>query len=132
MRPQLKLGAALMLLAVSQLANAQEAKPQAVIAASPDDKFVWLEDVAGEKSLAWVKARNQVTRGKLDGDAGFNKLRDDLKVVLDSKDRIPGIRKMGKSYYNFWTDAEHPRGVWRKTSLEEYRKAQPKWETVLD
>ncbi|MBI3285530.1 MAG: S9 family peptidase [Burkholderiales bacterium] len=28
--------------------------------------------------------------------------------------------------------ARHPRGVWRKTTLDDYRKAQPQWETVLD
>ena len=100
--------------------------------AQTQDKQQWLEDVGGEKALDWVKARNQVTRGKLDGDAGFIKLRADLQVVLDSKDRIPTIRKMGNAVYNLWTDADHPRGIWRKTTLEDYRKAQPAWETVLD
>ncbi|MFZ6842885.1 prolyl oligopeptidase family serine peptidase [Undibacterium sp. RuTC16W] len=96
------------------------------------DPHQWLEDVTGDKALDWVKSRNQITRSKLDSDLAFLKLRSDLQVVLDSKDRIPGIRKMGNYYYNFWMDAEHPRGLWRKTTLEEYRKAQPKWEPVLD
>ncbi len=96
------------------------------------DKQQWLEDVGGEKALDWVKVQNHVTREKLDHDAGFIKLRADLQIVLDSKDRIPGVRKMGPDLYNFWTDADHPRGVWRKTSMDEYRKAEPAWETVLD
>ncbi len=100
--------------------------------AQNDDKHQWLEDVGGDKALDWVKARNQETRQKLDNDAGFLKLRSDLQVILDSKDRIPGIQKIGNAVYNFWMDAEHPRGVWRKTSMTEYRKPQPKWETVLD
>lgn len=100
--------------------------------AQGEDKHQWLEDVGGEKSLDWVKARNQETRNKLDNDAGFLKLRNDLQVILDSKDRIPGIQKIGNAVYNFWMDAEHPRGIWRKTSLAEYRKAQPKWEVVMD
>lgn len=100
--------------------------------AQVDDKHQWLEDVGGEKALDWVKARNQETRNKLDSDAGFLKLRSDLQVILDSKDRIPGIQKIGNAVYNFWTDAEHPRGVWRKTSLAEYRKPSPKWEVVMD
>ncbi|MFZ6688638.1 prolyl oligopeptidase family serine peptidase [Undibacterium sp. SXout11W] len=100
--------------------------------AQSQDPFLWLEDVTGEKALDWVKLRNQETRSKLDNDAGFLQLRGDLQVILDSKDRIPGITKMGNAVYNFWTDAEHPRGVWRKTTLEEYRKTEPKWETVLD
>ena len=100
--------------------------------AQNQDPFLWLEDVTGEKALDWVKLRNQETRNKLDNDAGFQELRRDLQVILDSKDRIPGITKMGDNVYNFWTDGEHPRGVWRKTTLDEYRKAEPKWETVLD
>ncbi len=121
MRPQVKLMTTLLMLGATSVSLAQTT-----------DKQQWLEDVGGEKSLDWVKARNLVTRGKLDNDAGFVKLRADLQVVLDSRDRIPGIRKMGDAYYNLWTDAEHPRGIWRKTSMTEYRKAAPKWETVLD
>lgn len=102
------------------------------VMAQTEDKHQWLEDVGGEKALNWVKAQNAVTRSKLDNDEGFIKLKTDLQVVLDSKDRIPGIQKIGNAVYNFWTDAEHPRGVWRKTSMTEYRKAQPKWEVVLD
>ena len=101
------------------------------LTAAPD-AFQWLEDVTGDKPLDWVRAQNKVTRSKLDGDAGFNQLRSDLTVVLDSKDRIPTIRKIGNAVYNFWTDTEHPRGVWRKTSLADYRHAQPKWDVVLD
>ena len=41
-------------------------------------------------------------------------------------------KKRGEHYYNFWKDAEHPRGLWRRTTLAEYRKAEPEWETVLD
>src|SRR5690606_26105940 len=33
---------------------------------------------------------------------------------------------------NFWQDAQHVRGVWRRTTLDSYRTAEPAWETVLD
>lgn len=101
-------------------------------AAAQQDAFQWLENVEGKKSMEWVTARNAETRAKLKDDAGFAKLKDDLLVVLNSKDRIPGIYKMGDFVYNFWTDAANPHGVWRRTTLEEYRKATPAWETVLD
>jgi len=39
---------------------------------------------------------------------------------------------MGSHYYNFWRDAANPRGLWRRTPLAEYAKAQPAWEVVLD
>ncbi|MBC3933173.1 prolyl oligopeptidase family serine peptidase [Undibacterium curvum] len=121
MKPQRQFLAALTLLAAASVSYAQT-----------QDPHQWLEDVSGDKALNWVKARNAETRSKLDKDAGFIKLRDDLGVILNSKDRIPGIYKMGDAVYNFWTDAEHPRGLWRKTTLDEYRKPQPAWEVVLD
>ena len=42
------------------------------------------------------------------------------------------IEKEGPYYYNFWRDAKNPRGLWRRTTLEEYRKDQPDWEVVID
>ena len=32
------------------------------------------------------------------------------------------IQKLGPYYYNFWRDAKNPRGLWRRTTLDEYRK----------
>jgi prolyl oligopeptidase len=39
---------------------------------------------------------------------------------------------MGAYYYNFWRDKNNPQGVWRRTTLAEYRKESPKWEVLLD
>ena len=49
-----------------------------------------------------------------------------------SSEDHPGVQKIGDYYYNFWKDKQHERGLWRRTTLAEYRKAQPTWETVLD
>src|ERR1051325_2741073 len=49
-----------------------------------------------------------------------------------ARHRIPYVTKIGDRYYNFWRDAQHERGLWRRTTLEEYRKPSPAWETVLD
>ncbi|HEY0885338.1 MAG TPA: prolyl oligopeptidase family serine peptidase, partial [Ramlibacter sp.] len=59
-------------------------------------------------------------------------LEADIRAILDSDAKIPGVQKIGDYYYNFWKDKQHERGVWRRTTLAEYRKAQPQWETVLD
>jgi prolyl oligopeptidase len=42
------------------------------------------------------------------------------------------VRQRGQWLYNFWQDAQNPRGIWRRTTLEEFRKKDPAWETVLD
>jgi prolyl oligopeptidase len=52
--------------------------------------------------------------------------------VLDSRGRIPAIARRGDFVYNFWQDADNPRGLWRRSTLAEYRKAKPAWELLLD
>lgn len=104
----------------------------AAMAASPADPHLWLEDVAGEQALDWVKARNADAEARLAGSAAFKQTEAAIREVLDSDARIPGVYKMGEHYYNFWKDQTNPRGVWRRTTLAEYRKAQPAWETILD
>src|SRR5690606_33003751 len=96
------------------------------------DPHQWLEDVEGEKQLAWVREQNAKAEAELADTAGFKALEADLLAIYDSDDKIPGVYKQGDWYYNFWKDSKHERGLWRRTTLEEYRKPQPKWETVLD
>lgn len=97
-----------------------------------DDPFLWLEDVTGEQSLAWVRERNAKTQSHFEADPAFDKLRADLLAILDSKERIPGVSKSGDYYYNFWRDKNNERGIWRRTTLEEYRKPNPQWDIILD
>jgi len=97
-----------------------------------EDPNLWLEEVTGEKQLDWVRARNAVTQKRYESDNGFGKLRDDLLAILDSRERIPAVTKIGPYYYNFWRDQKNERGLWRRTTLAEYRKPEPKWEVVLD
>ncbi len=101
-------------------------------AVTPDDPYVWLEQVEDDKALGWVKERNAESQKQLEGDLAFRSLRDDLLAILDSDDKIPFVSKEGAHYYNFWKDRENPRGLWRRTTPEEYRKANPKWEVLLD
>jgi prolyl oligopeptidase len=98
----------------------------------PDDPHLWLEDVGGDEALAWVRARNAESEKQLHGDLAFRSLRSQLLEVLDSDDKIPLVGKIGAHYYNFWKDKQNPRGLWRRTTLEEYRKEEPAWEVLLD
>ncbi len=97
-----------------------------------EDANQWLEDIHGDKQMAWVKDHNARTEAELGGKPGFAKLQSDIRAILDSDAKIPGVYKQGEWYYNFWQDKQHVRGIWRRTTLAEYRKAQPKWETVID
>jgi prolyl oligopeptidase len=82
--------------------------------------------------LDWVRARNKVSQGALESDPGFAKLKTDLLAILDSDARIPMVSKHGDYLYNFWRDKKNPRGLWRRTTMEEYVKTEPKWEVLLD
>ncbi|MGH7741177.1 MAG: S9 family peptidase, partial [Candidatus Eiseniibacteriota bacterium] len=100
--------------------------------AGTEDANLWLEDVAGEKPLEWVKAHNARTTAELAQSDEFKSMQARFLDILDSDARIPTVEKLGTYYYNFWRDKTHTRGLWRRTTLAEYRKAQPAWETVLD
>ena len=119
-------------LSVQMAVMAQDPARQDASAESSEDPYVWLEEVLGEKALEWVKARNAIVKDRMETEPSFEKLRSDLLDILDSNARIPFVSKRGDYYYNFWRDKTNERGLWRRTSLEEYKKAEPKWEVVLD
>ena len=99
---------------------------------SGDDPYLWLEDVTGGRALDWARQQNAVSTNELQAQAEFELMRARLLSIMDSKDRIPFVTKHGKFVYNFWRDQKNVRGLWRRTTLEDYKKPQPNWETVLD
>ena len=116
------------LLAVALMSTALNAPTQT----PPDDPYLWLEEVQGEKALNWVRERNRESRAVLEMHPRFETMRARFLEILDSKEKIPDISRRGDVFYNLWQDAANPRGLWRRTTLAEYRKPQPAWETVLD
>jgi prolyl oligopeptidase len=111
---------------------AAAADPPAAPAAATPDPYLWLEDVTGARALDWVRAQNGVSTNELEAAPDFEPIRQRLLAIHDSKERIPFVTKYGLAYYNFWRDGSNVRGIWRRTSLEEYHKQNPAWETVLD
>ena len=107
-----------------------------ILAAPPaladEDPYLWLEDVTGDKAISWVKQQNAVSQPALEASPEFKALHERLLAIYNSRERIPSVRLRGKWLYNFWQDAQNPRGIWRRTTLEEFGKKDPAWETVLD
>ncbi|HKB89025.1 MAG TPA: hypothetical protein VKC60_00780, partial [Opitutaceae bacterium] len=97
-----------------------------------EDPYLWLEDIEGAKQLEWVKQQDDVTAKRLTARPEYDALYRDALAVLDSASRIPEVTQRGKYLYNFWRDRDHPRGIYRRATFEEFRKENPKWETVLD
>jgi prolyl oligopeptidase len=112
--------------------NTTHAATTGTQAAASDDPYLWLEATHGARAMDWVKQQNAITEKAFASSPEFTRTFDQVLEVLDSDARIPYVSRMGDYLYNFWKDKAHPRGVWRRTTLAEYRKAEPKWETVLD
>ncbi|UVK50091.1 prolyl oligopeptidase family serine peptidase (plasmid) [Mesorhizobium sp. AR02] len=99
--------------------------------APDDDPYLWLEDVEGERALDWTASQSARTL-KHCGGTRFERDRAALTMIFDRFDRIPAITRRGQYLYNFWRDAGNPRGLWRRTTLAAYMKADPQWELLLD
>ena len=119
--------AALSAALVVTAARAQQSTPPV-----PADPFIWLEDVEGAKAMEWVNAKNAATLAELTKSPLYGPMFDRTRKILDSKDRIAFPSILKDRIYNFWTDADHERGIWRRTSLADYLTGNPTWETVLD
>ncbi|HEY7789271.1 MAG TPA: prolyl oligopeptidase family serine peptidase [Vicinamibacterales bacterium] len=119
-------------------ATRQPAPPQTTVAqAAPAaqgaaDPFLWLENKTGARAMAWVRAQNARSLPVLEGDAHYQPFYAQALAIAQSNARIPSPRFLHGAIYNFWQDAEHVRGVWRRTTLASYRSEHPQWTTVLD
>ena len=112
-----------LMIACSTIADAQDPS---------DDPYIWLEEKDSPRALAWVEAHNAVSTAKLEADPRYATLYQEALEIAGAKDRIPAPAFRHGEIYNFWQDPDHLRGIWRKTSLADYRNAAPNWTTVID
>jgi prolyl oligopeptidase len=118
------------LLAMTALGTTASAQQPAV--AASEDPFLWLEEIEGERALAWARQENEKSLGTLQADPRYKQFEARALEILQAKDRIPFVSITPTGLYNFWQDEQHVRGIWRRTTLPSYRTANPVWETVLD
>ncbi len=114
---------AITLIAANFTARAQE---------PAEDTFLWLEEVEGEKALEWVEEKNRESLGILKGNSHYEEFYSQSFEILNSRDRIASPSIIGDFIYNFWQDAEHVRGIWRRTPKDKYLAGNPEWEIILD
>src|SRR3954453_12145109 len=95
--------------------------PRAPAPPPSDDPFTWLEEMHGERALAWARAENTRTLGDLQGDPRYQANYDRALQIVQARDRIPAVSMRPDGLYNFWQDGEHVQGILRRTSLESYR-----------
>jgi len=106
--------------------------PEKNIVIKPDSDYQWLEQVEDKKALAWVRENNKAAFSVLKGHTSYQQSFDANMTLLNSTDRIAYATQRGDYLYNFWTDKNHKRGIYRRTTLAEYQKNSPVWETILD
>ncbi len=100
--------------------------------AEPDnDPLLWLEEVDGPRATAWADAQSAATLAALGGPA-YEADRDALRRLLDRPDNLPYPARRGGLVYNFWKTGDHPRGLWRRTTLDSFRTDAPTWDILLD
>lgn len=103
---------------------------------SNDDPYLWLEEVEGKEALDWVAAENEITLAELTEDPRYETIEEASLKILNDEARIPyGQPRAGRDgafVYNFWQDAVHVRGIWRRSELGAYASGKPVWQTVLD
>ncbi len=100
-------------------------------AGKTDDDHLWLEEVEGEAALNQVKAWNAASEGHLKSGP-YQNIFDDLLAIYNSPEKIPYVSIYNREAHNFWQDETNTKGIWRKSSLDNYIAGNPTWETVLD
>ena len=116
--------------ATAALAGCSASKVESV--PKDDSSYLWLEEVQGKESLAWVKKQNNAAFAQLKNNKYYDESYQQNITALDSTDRIAYATQYGDYLYNFWTDKEHQRGIYRRTTLAQYQTDSPQWETILD
>ena len=110
--------------------NSVRAHRWAVVAVL-SDPHLWLEELDDPRAMAWVTEQSEATLARLSGPR-LETLREEALEIFDADTRIPGVNRRGGYLYNFWQDAAHPRGIWRRTTLEQYRTDTPNWDVLID
>ncbi len=99
------------------------------------DPYLHLEDL-NDANLEWANEQSEKTLTTF-GGADFESRRADLYDILAAKDQLVLAAKRGDYVYNFHTDGDYPRGLWRRAKWDDYTQyrdadSEPEWEILLD
>ncbi len=103
-----------------------------IYAQEQNDPYIWLEDVESDTAMAWVLSQNKITVDAIQAHPDFGKIKKNILDVLNSQERIAYPTIHGKYVTNYWQDEKNERGLWRRTTLDNYLQDSVQWETLLD
>jgi len=91
-----------------------------------------LAQISGSEAMGWVTQQNRRTFDTLQSDPRYQGFYDSVLKVEQSPQRLAEPEIRGGRIWNFWQDANHPRGIWRETSFASFLQDVPAWTTRLD
>lgn len=94
------------------------------------DEFLHLEDT-NETTLTWVTQRSEAALARL-GGPDYTRVHEEMHAILSAKDKLEVGTKRGEWVYNFHTDDDNPRGLWRRASFDSFLTETPEWNILLD
>ena len=113
-------------------AMATEEAPMTAADDTTKDPYLWLEEVEGERALAWVREQNARSLAELEAVPAYDAMLAEARAILTSEDRIPAASLRGGYAYNFWQDQAHVRGLWRRMPVADYVAGGTDWDVILD
>ncbi|MFT5571963.1 MAG: prolyl oligopeptidase [Cryomorphaceae bacterium] len=100
--------------------------------AQTDDPYLWLEGIDDEKALNWVGTTNSITDKNLASTPVYKEIYADTLSALNSQDKLPDIKIKGDWVYYLKKVADHPRGLYIRSTIKSFKSAEPEWQTVVD
>ncbi|AIG63569.1 prolyl oligopeptidase [Corynebacterium atypicum] len=91
-----------------------------------------LEGIENPQALDWARKWSKHTTDAATAQPEHRELAARIRRVLDADDRLAHVQRRGQWLYNFWRDAEHPRGLWRRTLTEPFISGEDDWEVLID
>jgi prolyl oligopeptidase len=117
---------------LSLLASALFGTLSSAASTDADDPYLWMEEIQGERALAWARQENERTLPQLEADPRFRPMKAEALGILTSKARIASGSIHNGAIYNFWQDESHVRGLWRRASVGSFTAGTPDWQTLID
>lgn len=96
------------------------------------DKYLWLEEVMGQKAIDWAKNESDKTIKNLSSYKDFKKIEDKAKQIYSNKEKIPYVWMQKEYVYNLWSDNTNIQGLFRRALIAQYCGENCQWETLLD
>lgn len=99
------------------------------------DSLSWLDEVKGERALAWVREQNASTAARLTQSALFQRNYELARAVHLEREPTPltGPSMIHEGWiFDFTVDAAHPRGLWRRMKLQSLMAGATEWQPLID